>query len=77
MVTAGWATSASMKTRPSRKGRGGKAAGAKVVGGNFAFLDPCGNHIEIVEYRDVQYSKLEGVLRSMALALDKSEDARK
>jgi hypothetical protein len=52
------------------------AAGAKVLDGNFNFLDPWGNHIEIVAYRDVQYSKSEGVLRSMGLALDKSEDAR-
>lgn len=53
-----------------------KAAGAKALEGNFNFLDPWGNHIEIVAYRDVQYSKLDGVLRSMGLALDKSEDAR-
>jgi catechol 2,3-dioxygenase-like lactoylglutathione lyase family enzyme len=53
-----------------------KAAGAKVLDGNFNFLDPWGNHIEIVAYRDVQYSKSEEVLRSMGLALDKSEDAR-
>jgi catechol 2,3-dioxygenase-like lactoylglutathione lyase family enzyme len=53
-----------------------KAAGAKILDRDFNFLDPWGNHIEIVAYRDVQYSKRDEVLRSMGLALDKSEDAR-
>jgi hypothetical protein len=53
-----------------------KAAGAKIMDRDFNFLDPWGNHFEIVAYRDVQYSKLDEVLRSMGLTLDKSEDAR-
>jgi catechol 2,3-dioxygenase-like lactoylglutathione lyase family enzyme len=53
-----------------------KTAGAKVLEGNFNFLDPWGNHIEVVAYRDVQYSKPDGLLRAMGLTLDKSEDAR-
>jgi hypothetical protein len=41
-------------------------------------VDPWGNRIEVVEYRDVQFSKAPGVLRGMELSdLDKSDDARK
>jgi hypothetical protein len=43
---------------------------------DFNFMDPWGNHIEIVAYRGVQYSKVDGVLKSMGLVLDKSDDAR-
>jgi catechol 2,3-dioxygenase-like lactoylglutathione lyase family enzyme len=53
-----------------------RAAGAEVLEADFNFLDPWGNHIEIVAYRDVQYSKVNEVLRWMGLALDKSKDAR-
>ena len=52
-----------------------KTAGAKMMDRGFNFLDPWGNHIEIVAYRDVQYSKLDEVLRSMGLALDKGKEA--
>ncbi|WP_158807826.1 VOC family protein [Beijerinckia sp. L45] len=54
-----------------------KAAGAKVAAGDFNFLDPWGNHIEVVAYRDVQFSKRDEVLRAMGLDLEKSEEARK
>jgi hypothetical protein len=55
-----------------------QAAGAKTTEGRpFNFLDPWGNHVEIVAYRDVQFSKTSEVLHSMGLALDKSDDARK
>jgi hypothetical protein len=55
-----------------------RAAGATMLEGDFLdFLDPCGNRIEVVEYRDVQYTKAPGVLRGMRLAhLDKSDDAK-
>jgi hypothetical protein len=53
-----------------------KAAGATMLERPFNFLDPWGNHIEIVAYRDVQFSKTEAVLRSMDLVLDKSDAAR-
>jgi hypothetical protein len=55
-----------------------RAAGATLVEGDFLdFLDPWGNRIEVVEYRDVQFSKAPGVLKGMKLAnLDKSDDAR-
>lgn len=51
-------------------------AGAKLREGQFFdFLDPWGNRIEVVEYRDLQFSKTAGVLHSMELTLGKSEKA--
>jgi lactoylglutathione lyase len=45
--------------------------------GGLRVHDPSGNQLEIVDYRDVQFSKTPGVLRAMALhGLDKSESAR-
>jgi hypothetical protein len=39
--------------------------------------DPSGNVLEIVDYRDIQFSKSDAVLRGMGLdALEKSESAR-
>lgn len=54
------------------------AAGARFVEGSFLdFLDPWGNRFEVVDYRDVQFSKTQGVLRGMDLAdLGKTEEAR-
>jgi catechol 2,3-dioxygenase-like lactoylglutathione lyase family enzyme len=53
------------------------AAGAEFVEGPFLdFLDPWGNRIEVVEYRDLQFTKSPEVLRGMGLALDKSDEAR-
>lgn len=56
-----------------------RAAGATLLEGNFLdFLDPWGNRVEVVGYRDVQFSKAPAVLRGMKLTdLDKSDDARK
>jgi catechol-2,3-dioxygenase len=54
------------------------AAGARLLPGPFLrFLDPWGNRIEVVEYRDIQFTKAPHVLRGMGLDLDKSERARK
>ena len=54
-----------------------KAAGAKILEGGFLdFLDPWGNRIQVVEYRDLQFTKTDGVLRFMKLDLDKSEEAQ-
>ena len=55
-----------------------EAAGARMVEGPFLdFLDPWGNRIEVVEYRDIQFTKAPEVLRGMALThLGKSEKAR-
>jgi catechol 2,3-dioxygenase-like lactoylglutathione lyase family enzyme len=56
-----------------------RAAGATLLEGDFLdFLDPWGNRIEVVEYRDVRFSKVPGVLQGMKLAhLEKSDEARK
>jgi lactoylglutathione lyase len=55
------------------------AAGATLLDGPFLdFLDPWGNRIEVVDYRDIQFSKAPNVLRGMRLEhLAKSEKARK
>lgn len=53
-----------------------KAAGATATDRPFNFIDPWGNHVEIVAYADVQFSKTEAVLRSMGLSLDKSVEAK-
>ncbi|UIY43558.1 VOC family protein [Methylobacterium radiotolerans] len=50
-------------------------AGATVLDRPFNFLDPWGNHLEIVSYRDVQFTKAGEVLRGMGLDLGKSEEA--
>lgn len=43
----------------------------------FDFLDPWGNRIQVVAYRDVQFTKAEAVLRGMGLDdLEKSAAAR-
>jgi lactoylglutathione lyase len=55
--------------------RRAREAGARIVGGHD-FLDPWGNHWQVVEYRDVQFTKTERVLEGMGLAgLGKSERA--
>lgn len=52
--------------------------GAEVLPGRgLDFIDPWGNHIQVVEYRDIQFTKTPEVLRAMGLdALDKTEAAR-
>ena len=54
-----------------------EAEGVAVLPGRFLdFLDPWGNRIEIVDYRDIQFTKAPEVLRGMGLGhLEKSEDA--
>ena len=55
--------------------RRARDAGARMVGGHD-FLDPSGNHWQVVDYRDVQFSKTDRVLEGMELAgLGKSERA--
>jgi catechol 2,3-dioxygenase-like lactoylglutathione lyase family enzyme len=54
-----------------------EAAGATMVeGGRLDFLDPWGNRVQVVEYRDLQFTKTPAVLKSMGLELDKSEEAQ-
>ena len=52
-----------------------REAGAQMLGDND-FLDPWGNHIQVVDYRDVQFSKTDTILTGMGLGgLEKSERA--
>ena len=45
--------------------------------GSLRFDDPWGNQVEVVDYRDVQFSKTREVLRGLGVAgLQKSEAAR-
>jgi lactoylglutathione lyase len=54
-----------------------EAAGAEILPGRgLDFVDPWGNHIQVVEYRDIQFTKAPEVLRAMALTdLRKTEGA--
>ena len=46
-------------------------------GRGLDFIDPWGNHIQVVEYPDIQFTKAPEVLRAMGLdALDKTQAAR-
>jgi predicted enzyme related to lactoylglutathione lyase len=52
-----------------------REAGAQMLGDND-FLDPSGNHFQVVDYRDVQFTKTDRILEGMCLAgLEKSEQA--
>jgi lactoylglutathione lyase len=53
-----------------------EAAGAEILPGRgLDFVDPWGNHVQVVEYGDVQFSKTADVMRGMGLELPKSERA--
>jgi len=51
--------------------------GAEILPGRgLDFLDPWGNHVQVVEYRDIQFTKAPAVLAAMGLEhLQKSEAA--
>jgi catechol 2,3-dioxygenase-like lactoylglutathione lyase family enzyme len=40
------------------------------------FRDPWGNQVQVVDYRDVQFTKTPEILRAMGLELEKSEQAK-
>ena len=51
-------------------------AGAEILRGRgLDFLDPWGNHLQVVAYGDIQFSKTPEVMRGMGLDLPKSEQA--
>jgi catechol-2,3-dioxygenase len=53
-----------------------EAAGVAVTRApNCSFRDPWGNHVQVVDYRDVQFTKTPEVLRAMGLELEKTERA--
>ena len=52
------------------------AAGVAVTPApNLSFHDPWGNHVQVVDYCDIQFTKAPEVLRAMGLELEKSEAA--
>jgi catechol 2,3-dioxygenase-like lactoylglutathione lyase family enzyme len=53
-------------------------AGAEILGGRgLDFRDPWGNHVQVIEYADIQFTKAPEVLRGMGLDdLEKNESAR-
>jgi catechol 2,3-dioxygenase-like lactoylglutathione lyase family enzyme len=52
-----------------------REAGARMLGGND-FLEAWGNRWQVVEYRDVQFTKTPRILSGMGMSdLDKSEQA--
>ena len=55
-----------------------RAAGVSVqASGSLDFLDPWGNHVQVVDYREIQFSKAPGVLRGMGIgALEKTPAAK-
>jgi catechol 2,3-dioxygenase-like lactoylglutathione lyase family enzyme len=42
---------------------------------NCSFRDPWGNHLQVVDYREVQFTKAPEILRGMGLELEKTEQA--
>ena len=45
--------------------------------GSLDFRDPWGNHVQVVEYSEIQFTKAENVLRGIGLdGLEKNENAR-
>jgi lactoylglutathione lyase len=46
--------------------------------GSLDFLDPWGNHVQVVDYREIQFAKAPSVLEGMGLAgLNKSATAQR
>jgi catechol 2,3-dioxygenase-like lactoylglutathione lyase family enzyme len=43
--------------------------------GGLDFLDPWGNHVQVVDYRDVQFTKTPEILRALGLEPEKSDQA--
>ena len=43
---------------------------------DLSFRDPWGNHVQAVDYRDVQFTKAPEVAHAMGLTLEKTEKAK-
>jgi catechol 2,3-dioxygenase-like lactoylglutathione lyase family enzyme len=56
------------------------AAGLELVperAGDLSFLDPWGNHFQVVDYREVRFERTPGVQRKLGIeSLDKSAEAK-
>jgi lactoylglutathione lyase len=51
-------------------------AGVEVSRGrSLDFRDPWGNQVEVVDYRDIQFTKAPWILKGMGIDLEKSEKA--
>jgi predicted enzyme related to lactoylglutathione lyase len=54
-----------------------EAAGARILPGRgLDFVDPWGNHVQVVEYRRIQFTKAPEVAAGMGLDAEKSPEAR-
>ena len=51
-----------------------REAGVEIFGGN-SFRDPWGNHVQVVAYAEIQFTKAPEILRGMGLELEKTEAA--
>ena len=49
-------------------------AGVRIFGGN-SFNDPWGNHVQVVAYGEIQFTKAPEIMRGMGLDLEKGEAA--
>ena len=53
-----------------------EAAGAEILPGRgLDFRDPWGNRVQVVDYRDIQFTKTPAVLAGMGVEIEKSESA--
>jgi catechol 2,3-dioxygenase-like lactoylglutathione lyase family enzyme len=53
-----------------------EAAGVAVTRApNCSFRDPWGNHVQVVDYREIQFAKTDRVLEGMGLSLEKTDKA--
>jgi catechol 2,3-dioxygenase-like lactoylglutathione lyase family enzyme len=53
-----------------------EAAGAEILRGRgLDFRDPWGNRVQVVDYREIQFSKTAEVLAGMGIEISKSERA--
>ena len=70
-------TSASWSTTGRRSAARSRQMGVEILPGRgLDFLDPWGNRIQVVDYRDIQFTKAPEVLDAMGLGqLDKSPAA--
>ena len=56
--------------------RAAREAGATILPGRgLDFLDPWGNHVQVVQYDEIQFTKAPEILRGMNLELGKTDAA--
>ena len=53
-----------------------EAAGAEILPGRgLDFRDPWGNHVQVVQYDEVQFTKADAIAAGMGLELEKTDKA--